>query len=262
MPAKSNSRKTFGHTWWTYQLIAIAEALSSGTRAASGRTYARKGRVLEWHLSPGRLSAWVQGSEEWPYEVVIRIATWPQDVIDNLAGWLREDRAVALQIAAGDLPEPFEASVKALGATLFPQKAQDYRQRPELSFECSCLDFTNACKHGLAVINTVSEAMDESPALFLRWRGLPEELWLTDTGKAKPSEVPRQPVGFFWAGNAVPSDWLPASQPDPELLPRTLGPLPLKAGKDTLDVPLTEAYRILASEAGAWLERLSPNAEA
>jgi hypothetical protein len=170
---------------------------------------------------------------------------------------LREDRAVALQIAAGDLPEPFDVSLKGLGTSLFPEKQQSYRQPQPLSFDCTCLDFTNACKHGLAVINVVSEAMDNNPALLLRWRGLPEEMWLTEVGKTPSASSPRQPVGFYVAGNALDPDWLPAPVADPQLLLLTLGPLPLKAGKATLDVPLTEAYRILAEGAGAWLQRLS-----
>jgi len=42
----------------------------------------------------------------------------------------------------------------------------------DLSFECSCPDWDDPCKHGIAVMIRFAELVGEDPAVLRRWRGL------------------------------------------------------------------------------------------
>ena len=48
-----SERGSIGSTWWSRRFVAVLESLSMGGRLTRGRTYARKGQVLELRVRPG-----------------------------------------------------------------------------------------------------------------------------------------------------------------------------------------------------------------
>ena len=63
--AKSK-RGAIGEQWWSKRFIAVLESYGMGGRLQRGRSYARKGQVLEFTLSTGTVTARVQGSRRDP----------------------------------------------------------------------------------------------------------------------------------------------------------------------------------------------------
>ena len=55
--------------------ITLIEGFDIGERLNRGRTYARKGQVMDIEIEKGAVRATVQGSRSRPYEVGVRVPT-------------------------------------------------------------------------------------------------------------------------------------------------------------------------------------------
>lgn len=163
--AKTKRGQKFGKTWWASRWIAALEPLVDSARLRRGRSYARKGQVMEIHVEPGHIEARVQGSRRRPYKVRIDIpplsdAEW-EKVIDGMA----QQAIFAAKLLAGEMPPDIEEAFNTAGASLFPSSQQD------LSTSCSCPDWANPCKHIAAVYYLLGERFDEDPFMIFRLRG-------------------------------------------------------------------------------------------
>src|ERR1700730_19436141 len=64
---KARSRKgDIGETWWSKRFIEVLESFDFSSRLQRGRSYARRGQVLELKVSAGEGKARVQGSRGGP----------------------------------------------------------------------------------------------------------------------------------------------------------------------------------------------------
>src|ERR1700741_5580660 len=88
--AKSK-RGAIGEQWWSRRFIAVLESYGMSGRLQPGRSYARKGQVVEFSLTQGMVTARVQGSRPQPYNVTIKVLplTTPQ--------WREVERRLASQ---------------------------------------------------------------------------------------------------------------------------------------------------------------------
>jgi hypothetical protein len=134
-------------------------------RLPRGRSYARRGQVLEFSLATGRVTARVQGSRPAPYKVEITVlplttAQW-RAVESRLAA-----RAVfRAKLLAGEMPAEIEEVFADAGTPLFPRSSAD------LTMRCSCPDWEVPCKHLAAVCYVLAEEFDADPFAMLAWRG-------------------------------------------------------------------------------------------
>ena len=256
MAIKGKQAEVFGESWWAERLRLSCEAKTSGTRATSARTYVRQGRVLSWQLSPGLITAQVQGKEAWPYEVNIEFTVAKPVLADGMAVWFQENRALALSILGGDLSEIVERALNERMGSLFPQPARPGRVPVEPRCDCTCFDMSHACKHAMAVIYTLCRELDTQPLLLLKLRGLPLDDWLAVPVTQTLLVGPETPPGYYRSGDGWQDPSPLSPDVDPLTMLRALGPAPIKAGRTTVDAPLSEAYRIVAGEAGEWLKRL------
>jgi uncharacterized Zn finger protein len=162
--AKSR-RGAIGEQWWSRRFIAVLESYGMSGRLQRGRSYARKGQVVEFSLTQGTVIARVQGSRPQPYNVTIRVLplTTPQ--------WREVERRLASQalfrakLLAGEMPAEIEEVFASCGTPLFPRSAAD------LDMHCSCPDWGVPCKHLAAVCYVLAEAFDDDPFEMLAWRG-------------------------------------------------------------------------------------------
>jgi uncharacterized Zn finger protein len=175
-------RGKIGSQWWSRRFVDILEQICDGGRLARGRSYARKGQVMTFEITPGRVSAQVQGSRETPYKVTIAV-----DAYDD-ADWARIEEALASQalyraaLLAGDMPHEIVDVFDALQRPLFPSR---------LDMTCSCPDWSVPCKHTSAVLYVLAEAFDDDPFLVLAWRGRArDELLAALRGMPDPTETP------------------------------------------------------------------------
>ncbi|MBC7544482.1 MAG: hypothetical protein H7338_17310 [Candidatus Sericytochromatia bacterium] len=257
MAARASKAEVFGASWWAERLRLSCDLITSGTRSTTARTYVRQGRVLSWHLKPGQITAQVQGTEAWPYEVRIDFTVVDPNVTDAMATWFQEHRALALGILGGELPEAVELRLNELSASLFPLMGKNGWLPAEPVCGCSCFDFSHACKHAMAVIYTLCRDLDTQPLLLLKLRGLPLDDWLAVSVTQNLLAGPATPPGYYRSGDGWqdPSPLSPGV--DPLTMLRALGPAPIRAGRKSINEPLAEAYQILASKAGDWLSRLA-----
>src|SRR6476620_2436450 len=68
-----SKRGQFGQSWWAKRWIQVLESFDIGARLGRGRSYARKGQVLNIEIEKGTVKANVQGSRPKPYDVKIEL---------------------------------------------------------------------------------------------------------------------------------------------------------------------------------------------
>lgn len=257
-----STRGEIGETWWSQRFIAALKEVADAGRLTRGRSYARSGQVMDLRVTPGAVTAKVQGSRSTPYEVRIGLKSFTD------AEWGRAEAALADQalflaaLLAGEMPRDVEQAFAAAGLSLFPAR------REELRSECSCPDPVNPCKHVAATYYILAEAFDADPFLVLSWRGRPRDDLLArlrelraaqpvdDEGVVdedapaaadpdpSPSLVEAPAAASFWrAGPEMASlTFSPRAPAVPDAVLRQLGPLPPEAGGPEADRALAEAY--------------------
>jgi uncharacterized Zn finger protein len=162
--AKSK-RGAIGEQWWSQRFIAVLESWGMSGRLQRGRSYARRGQVMEFSLTTGKVTARVQGSRPSPYKVEIIVLPL------TTAQWRAVESRLAAQalfrarLLAGEMPAEIEGIFADAGTPLFPRSAAD------LTMRCSCPDWEVPCKHLAAVCYVLAEAFDTDPFAMLAWRG-------------------------------------------------------------------------------------------
>jgi uncharacterized Zn finger protein len=248
-------RGPIGERWWSRRFIDILEGICDPGRLARGRTYARRGQVLDLSVSPGAVTARVQGSRPAPYRVAIGIEAYAE------GDWARIEEALAGQalyraaLLAGEIPPEILGVFDSVGRPLFPST---------LDMSCSCPDHGVPCKHVSAVLYLLAEAFDDDPFLVLAWRGRARSDLLDalrgfpDSGQpADPLLVPDEPLAERLADFYSPAvslgrlrslrDERVAEPAPPDLLLRALQPPPVKVRHRPLVDVLRAAYRDLSS---------------
>ncbi len=154
-----------GATWWSRRFLGSLEAVMVGGRMERGRSYARRGQVVDLHVGPGVVVATVQGSREAPYAVRLRMPVVPEGDWDRIVAALVARAGYAARMLAGELPHEVEEVFDAEGGSLFPAP------HARLVTECTCPDWENPCKHVAAVCYLLAEEFDRDPFSLLAWRG-------------------------------------------------------------------------------------------
>ncbi len=253
-----SQRGAIGEQWWSRRFIDVLESFGMTGRLQRGRRYARAGQVLELDISPGYVTARVQGSRTAPYKVRIQILPL------TTSQWHRVEQALASQalfrakLLAGEMPAEIEDVFAGCGTPLFPRSEHD------LDLRCSCPDWGVPCKHLAAVCYVLAERFDDDPFCMLAWRGRDREALLAALRRSAGAEprpgpgqvidVPSAPLAAdpdqFWsaglsAGRLRGLPAVPATAPD--LLLRMFEPPAVRAGGRDLADLLLPAYLRLAS---------------
>jgi uncharacterized Zn finger protein len=271
-----SKRGAIGETWWSQRFIALLESFGVGSRLQRGRSYARRGQVIELDVEPGIVIAKVQGSRYTPYRVRIQCKALSEQQ------WRRLEKAMAshalplAQLLAGEMPRDIEDVFASCKLTLFP------RSRAELKASCTCPDSANPCKHIAAAYYILAERFDQDPFQIFAWRGREQHELLAHlrvrraggrsvggagrpagsagvapaTAAAQPAAESSGPalvdeVHSFWNSGPALVDLRinPFAVEAPDTLLRQLGPIPVEACGQNLVELLAPAYRLLAGRA-------------
>ncbi len=168
-----SQRGRIGDTWWSQHFIAVLESFGIGSRLQRGKRYARAGQVLGMEISPGRITASVQGSRAKPYRVFIETNALTTAEWDAVEAVMASSAIFVAMLLADEMPEEIEKAFASSSVSLFPASAN------ELDSACSCPDWENPCKHIAAVFFLLAEAFDRDPFLIFAWRGRSKEELLT-----------------------------------------------------------------------------------
>jgi len=255
-------RGAFAASWWGQRWIKVLEGFDIGERLNRGRTYARKGQVMDIGIEPGAVIAAVQGSRSRPYEVEVRFRPLSRAQWLHVATALADRFITLAKLLAGEMPEDIEEVFESAKLSLFPHRLRD------LETACSCPDWSNPCKHTAAVFYLLAEEFDRDPFLLFKLRGLTrEELFellgyrpsaasvlqepeRTGGSEPLPDEPPLEPAAL-WDGEALPGD-LFGEVRLPEVnaaLLRRLGSFPFWRGKD-LFLEALEPFYLKAAPLG------------
>ena len=162
--AKSK-RGSIGDTWWSKRWVSVLESFGWSNRLDRGRRYARKGQVLDFELSTGKVEATVQGSVRKPYFVTIEIKPITKGAWDHVIEEMSQKAIFAAKLLAGEMPDDIEDAFEAAGVSLFPEKSKDIKTH------CSCPDSANPCKHIAALYYILAEDFDRDPFMIFELRG-------------------------------------------------------------------------------------------
>jgi uncharacterized Zn finger protein len=270
LPADGIKAKTqkgkFGKTWWAGRWLAALERVMDSGRLSRGRSYARSGQVLNLEVSPGGVSARVQGSRQTPYRVSIHFQALTDEGWEGVVDAIAEEAIYAARLLAGEMPEDIEEVFEAAGVSLFPDTAED------LESDCSCPDWANPCKHVAAVYYLLGERFDADPFLILALRGRTKET-IIDALRARRSQIsgeeepalpasagveeeePSRPLSAslncFWsAPGGLPDPDVDFTAPEVDALPvKRLGPPPFWRSKRDFAELMEQAYRAIAQHA-------------
>lgn len=230
-------RGAFAENWWARRWVEVLEGFQLGGRLNRGKTYARKGQVIDLQVKRGIIEASVQGTRSRPYRVHIDFPVIPNDLWSDIVDIFRRKPFMVAELLSGRVPEDTEAVFAEAGTTLFPS---DWS---ELVSSCSCPDLANPCKHVAAVFFLVAEALDRDPFLLFRLRGMDREELLQCMGdigdkegqaedlSAESMEMEEEPE-LFWNGSAQSPSW-PVHDEVPPVdgaLVLRLGPFPFWRG--------------------------------
>jgi uncharacterized Zn finger protein len=244
-------RGKIGSQWWSRRFVDVLEQVCDPGRLTRGRTYARKGQVLDFTLSPGRVTARVQGSRPQPYAVTIAIDAFDETQWTSLTEALGARALYRAALLAGEMPHEIVELFDEQGLPLFPGS---------LDIRCTCPDWGVPCKHGSAVLYVLAEAFDDDPFLVLAWRGrdreallaalrgTPEPLPAVDPLAVDESPLESRLADFYSPGISLSRLRERPSRvaTPPELLLRALDAPPVKVRHIPLTDLLRSAYRDLA----------------
>ena len=230
-----SKRGAIGETWWSRRFLGAMEPYLVGGRGGRGRSYARRGQVVELSVAPGVVSARVQGTQREPYEVKIAMPAATPDQWERVLVSLASQAGYSASMLAGELPHEVEQVFAGAGVPLLPIPGS------KLTSDCTCPDWANPCKHVAAVCYLVAEQFDRDPFALLAWRGQGRGEVLSRLRELRGAEV----VALGEPAVAAPG---PAAPPLAECVPGFW-----EAGPDLASVQVRPA----ASEAaGAVLRQL------
>ena len=248
----ASARGGFGGSWWARRWVAVLESFEIGSRLQRGRTYARRGQVVNIEVGKGLVAAKVQGSRPVPYDVKIKVRVLAPGEWKRVAERLSRQAIFAAKLLAGEMPVEIEKIFSDAGVSLFPQKLS------EITTSCSCPDSANPCKHIAAVYYLLGEAFDRDPFLIFRMRGMDREEFSTILGESQAERSltveEDAPAAAAEPLTADPEQFWSAALELPDLfedvtptravaaLPRRLGNLPFWRGELPLLRALEPSY--------------------
>jgi uncharacterized Zn finger protein len=195
--AKSK-RGAIGEQWWSRRFIAVLESYGMSSRLQRGRSYARKGQVLEFTLATGTVTARVQGSRRTPYRVSLAVKPLTAAQWQSVESLLASQALFRARLLAGEMPAEIESVFDSCGTPLFPSSARD------LAMDCNCPDWEVPCKHLAAVCYVLAESFDDDPFAMLALRGKDRMSLLAALRQHGPAVSPRADSAPR-AGGATPA---------------------------------------------------------
>jgi uncharacterized Zn finger protein len=196
----------FSRTWWGQRFIEALEEFTDEARLGRGRSYASNGRIIEYTLSKGTVTAKVRGSinpyfgvyKEPIYKTSITIKAITSDDWAKVIRQIASRADLITKLLMNEMPDTIEEAFSGLGLHLLPHSERDFVT------SCSCPDWANPCKHIAGVYYLLASALDNDPFLMFELRGLSREDLHT--------ELTRSPLGKILA-TALDSNEEPAVEP-------------------------------------------------
>ncbi len=175
--------RTLAGTWWGKSWNSNLECYADySNRIERGRSYVRNCAVLDLQIKPGLVESLVQGSDSNPYEIRIEIKTLKKKTWGDIKKACQGEFDSLQELMNGKFPESLSKIFTDTKSGLFPAPK-------EISFDCSCPDWADMCKHVAATLYGIGARLDSEPALFFTLRGVEVKDLVSGAVKDKTSEM-------------------------------------------------------------------------
>jgi uncharacterized Zn finger protein len=165
-----NYYNEFAQNWWSRKWLDSIENIEKfKNRLPRGRTYARKGNVVDIFPKNGKIFSYVQGTVEIPYEQKINLKEFTDKEKNQIKTILKSRYDFLSSLIAGDFPQEFYDMLKSLNVELFPDSWED------IETSCSCPDWANPCKHIASVFYIIARELDKDPIILFEMHGIDRE---------------------------------------------------------------------------------------
>ena len=152
--------------WWAQAWNKNLESYADySNRIGRGRSYVRSGAVLDLSISPGEVSALVQGTGRDPYKIAVRIDPLSKKKWEAITEKCSHKIGNLEDLASGKFPQELMEMFTSKGEGLFPSPK-------EIHFDCSCPDWASMCKHVAAALYGIGARFDDDPTLFFLLRDI------------------------------------------------------------------------------------------
>jgi len=197
----------FSRTWWGQRFIEALEKFTDPARLGRGRSYASNGRILEYKLDNGTVTARVRGSIN-PYFGVYKEPIYKTTIkirAISSSDWKKAIRHIAsradlvTKLLMNEMPDTIEDAFSGLGLHLLPYSESDFETN------CSCPDWANPCKHIAGVYYLLASALDRDPFLMFELRGLSRD--------ELHAELVRSPLGQILSSALKSEEEIPEVEP-------------------------------------------------
>ncbi|MDO9326242.1 MAG: SWIM zinc finger family protein [Methanoregula sp.] len=186
--AARSKKGTIGETWWSKQFIKALEQIGIGSRLQRGRSYARKGQVIQISIDDAVVHAKVQGTNPRPYTITISFTRFTNTQWDEIFDALSSQALFTAMLLGGEIPKEIETVFAEVELSFLPSTHR------EIKTNCSCPDSANPCKHIAAVYYILAEQFDRDPFLIFTLRGLDREDVLEALRERRSSMDPEEDV--------------------------------------------------------------------
>jgi len=176
-----SKKGNIGETWWSKRFIDTLEKIGIGSRLQRGKTYARKGQVINISIHDAVVHAQVQGTNPRPYSVTISFTQFTDKQWDGIFDALSSQALFTAMLLGGEIPKEIETIFTGVSLSLLPATHKEIRT------DCSCPDSANPCKHIAAVYYILAEQFDRDPFLIFTLRGRDREAVLEGLRKRRSS---------------------------------------------------------------------------
>ncbi len=177
--AARSKKGNIGETWWSKRFIKALEMIGIGSRLQRGRSYARKGQVINISIDDAVVHAQVQGTNPRPYSISISFSRFTDQQWDEIFDALSSQALFTAMLLGGEIPKEIETVFAVVRLSLLPSTHK------EIKTNCSCPDSANPCKHIAAVYYILAEKFDRDPFLIFTLRGRNREVVLEELRKRR-----------------------------------------------------------------------------
>ena len=175
--------RTIAKTWWGKSWNTNLESYADyANRIGRGRSYLRYGAVLDLQIKAGYIESLVQGSRSTPYKVQIKIKNLKKDIWKNIKTKCQGNFDSLQGLLLGRFPKSLSDIFTNRESGLFPSPK-------EISFDCSCPDWADMCKHVAATLYGIGARLDLEPKLFFTLRDVKMNDLITGVVKDQTSDL-------------------------------------------------------------------------
>jgi uncharacterized Zn finger protein len=181
----------FSKTWWGKRFIEALEQFTDSARLTRGRSYARNGKIKEYHLEQGKITAQVRGSinpyfgvyTEPLYNITIEIKPLKTADWSKAITYLGSKASMISKLLLNEVPDNIDEAFSEVNLHLLPQTQKDFQT------SCSCPDWENPCKHIAGVYYLVASQLDQDPLLLFELRGISRSLLQQELAKSPLGKI-------------------------------------------------------------------------